>query len=116
MPPPERFWLNNEKGLPPGANQPGQEHKACSIGLGASRSFQLPMEYAELVALEGVFRHELGPASAKSAECCERQRGSEQLCPPSKARAEHVQAAPKRPVEMRKKWVHNMNFSFTKMC
>jgi hypothetical protein len=58
----------NEKGLLPCANQPSQEHEECSVRLGASRSFHLPTEHDERLSYEGVFRDELGLASAKICE------------------------------------------------
>ena len=50
MPPQQCVWLNNQEGLLPCANQPGQQDEERSIGLGASRSFHLSMENNELLA------------------------------------------------------------------
>ncbi len=50
MPTQQCVWLNNNKGLLPCANQPGQEHEEHSIRLATSRSFRLPMKNEELLA------------------------------------------------------------------
>ncbi len=90
MPPQQGVWLNKQEGLLPGSNPLGQQDEERSIGPGASGSFHLSTENDELLAQESVFSDELGLASAKVRECCERQGGSERFRPAKKARVKHV--------------------------
>jgi len=50
MPTQECVWLNDEEGLFPGSNQPGEEDEERSIRLAANWLFHLPTENDELLA------------------------------------------------------------------
>jgi hypothetical protein len=108
-----RVWLDKQKGLLPCAHQPCKKHEEYSIRPGASRSFHVPTENDELLAEEGIFRDELGLASAKVCTCCEQQREGEWFRPANIARVKHIPAVNLQPQEMRKNTTHRIRFSIT---
>jgi len=94
-----RVWLNNHKGLLPGLNQPGQQNQEHAIGPAKRWPFHLPPENNELLAEEGIFRHELRFASAEINEGGEQQGAPERFGPTSKARGDRIPAAILQPPE-----------------
>ncbi len=113
MPPQQGVWLNDQKGILPGMNQPCQEDEEQAIRVRACWPFHLPFEDDELLSQEGVFRHQLGLASAKVGQSLERQGGSERFRPTSKARGERVQAALQEAQERDQNTSHKKSFSIT---
>jgi len=113
MPAQQCVGLNDEEGLLPGANQPGQQDQEQSIGFRACRSFHLPLEDDELLAQEGIFRHQLGLAPAKVGQRLQWQGRSERFGPTSQARGERLQAALQEPLERDKNTSHTRSFSIT---
>jgi hypothetical protein len=65
MPAQQRLWLNNEEGLFPGANDPGQKHQKHPIRPGTDRSFHLPLEDDQLLTQQGIFCDQFGLAFGK---------------------------------------------------
>jgi hypothetical protein len=65
MPPQKRLWLNDEEGLPPGPNRPGQQHQEHAVRFGTGGSFHLSTKNNELLTEERVFCYEFRLASGK---------------------------------------------------
>ena len=53
------IWLNNQEGLLPGSNQPGQQDEENPIRFRAGGSFHLPFENDERLSQEGIFGDQL---------------------------------------------------------
>jgi len=60
MPAQKCLRMNNEEGLFPGPNYPGQQHQEKPIGLPAGRSFDVPMRDDELLTQQRVFGKQFG--------------------------------------------------------
>src|SRR5260221_12728886 len=97
MPAQQGLWLNDEEGLLPGSNQPGQQDKEHAIGFRACWPFHLPSEDDELVAQESVFRDKLGLVSAKVGERSDQEGASCRFRPTYKAKVKHIQTATLQP-------------------
>jgi hypothetical protein len=113
MPPQQCIWLNDQKGLLPGPNQPGQQDEKDAIGPGDGWLFHLPFEDNELLAQEGIFRDQFGLASAKICHGLQQQGGQEWFGPLSKASGERIPAAILHPLEMGHNTGHRRSFSIT---
>jgi hypothetical protein len=107
MPAQQGVWLNDDEGLFPRPNEPGQQDEEQAIRFREGWPFHLPLENGQLVSQEGIFCHELGFASAKIGQGGQRQGGHERFGPKSQARGEHIQAAILQPLERGKNTCHN---------
>jgi hypothetical protein len=97
--PEQCLWLHDEERVFPGPNYSCQEHEEQAIGFRAGGPFHLPSEDDQRLSQEGLFGDELGLASVKIGEGCQRQGGQERFGPPSKTRGECMQAAILQPPE-----------------
>ena len=113
MPAQKGLWLDDEQGLFPGTNQPGQQDEEHAIRVRACWPFHLPLEDDELLAQEGIFRDQFGLASAKIGYGGERQRGQERFGPTSQARGEGMQAVNQEALESGENTTHKRRFSIT---
>ena len=72
MPAQQSIWLNDQQGLLPGSNQPGQQDEKDAIGFCACWPFHLPLEDDQLLSQEGIFGDELRLASTQDGKCSKR--------------------------------------------
>jgi len=80
--------LNNEEGLFPGANNPGQKNQKHPIRLGTGRSFHLSPENNKLLTQECIFSHEFGLATGLVCQCPQHERSGVRFGPGDKAMVE----------------------------
>ena len=90
-----------------------KQHEEQAIGFRAGGPFHLPPEDDQLLAQEGIFGDELGLASVKIGEGCQRQGGPERFGPTSQTRGECIQAAILQPPEIGHHTSHTKSFSIT---
>ena len=113
MPAQHCVGLHDHESLLPRSNYPGQQDEEDAIGPGEPWPFYLSLENNELLSQEGIFRTQLGFASAEVGEGGERQGGAERFTPTSKARRERLQAAILQSPERGQNTIHTKNFSIT---
>jgi len=80
-----RLWLDNDEGLFPVLDYPGQKNQKQAVRRGRGGSFHLSPENDELLTQERVFCHQLGLAPGKVGQCQEQQRGGLQCGPGDEA-------------------------------
>jgi hypothetical protein len=103
--------LHDQKGLLPCWHQPDEQDEEDVIDAGDGWPFPLSSEHDELVAEEGISRHQLCLASAKVSQGGERQRGHQRVGPTSQVRGEDMPAAFFQVLERGHNTSHNKSFS-----
>src|SRR5215472_9341586 len=109
--PPKCVWLHDQEGLLPGTNELCQQNEEDTIGPGDWWPFHPPFEDDKLLAQEGIFRDQLGLASAQIGQVCQWQGGHERFGPTSQARGERIQAASLQLPEVGHNTGHTRSFS-----
>ena len=65
MPFQQSVWFDDDEGFFPALNQAGQKDQPQAIVLGQLRTFDLAVEHDQLLAQQGVFSHQLAPATGQ---------------------------------------------------
>jgi len=115
MPPQERLWLDNNDGLFPAPNYPGQKNQKQPVRFAAGRSFHLSPEDDELLAKERIFCDEFRLTSGKICQCAKHERGGVWFGPSEVAMVERLKAMTSQPLEKGENPMHSRRYPYVKM-
>jgi hypothetical protein len=115
MPPQERLWLDNDEGLFPPPNYPGQKNQKHPVRFGTCRSFHLSPQDEKLLTQECVFCHELGLATGLVGQRSQQERGGVWFGPGDVAVVERLKAKTYQPLEKGENPMHSVYYPFVKI-
>jgi hypothetical protein len=116
MPAQKCLWLNDEQGLFPGPNGSCQKDQEHPVGPLEDRSFDVSAEDDQLLSEEGVFCHELGPASGKICDRSQQERGGGVwFGPVDEAMVKRLNVKSCQPFDEEKNPMHSLGYPFMKM-
>jgi hypothetical protein len=115
MPAKERLRLDEEEGLFPGPNHPGQEYQKKPVRLFVHWSLDLSAQDDELLPQQRVFCQQFGFPSGQIGERSEHKGGRQRFDPPQNTFLERTQVQTDSLLDRGKYREHEWNLFFTKI-
>ena len=115
MPPHERLWLDDEKGLLPEACHPGQKHQEHPIRCGTGRSFHLSVQDDQRFSQERMFCDQFGLVTGLVDEHPRNERGGVGFGPGDEAVVERLKTQAYQPRDEGANPVHGRRYPYVRM-
>ena len=110
MPPQERLWLDNNDGLFPAPNYPGQKNQKQPVRFAAGRSFHLSPEDDERLSKERIFCDEFRFPSGKVCQRTQNERARGRSRPVEEVGIERLKAVACQSLDGDKNTMHSRRF------
>jgi hypothetical protein len=111
----ERLWLDNDEGLFPALNYPGQKSQKHPVRFGTGGSFHLSPQDDKLLTEECVFSDKLGLATGLVCQRPQQERGGVWFGPGDVAVVERLKAKTYQPLEKGENPMHSVYYPFVKI-